>query len=68
MTVEPGRCPDCGSDDVSYGDISWLADGELQQEAYCGQCGCCFTEYFSTTYLETSVQEHGHKETTNEDQ
>lgn len=62
MTFEFGKCPECGSYNVDFGDIYWDDDmiyPRIQQECTCGDCGCEYLEKHNTTYACTDVEKHG---------
>ena len=64
MIFEFGRCPECESYNVIYGDITWNEDyvyPRIQQEAHCCDCGCEFREFYNTTPDGTETDEHGKK-------
>ena len=64
MIFEFGKCPECESYNVIYGDITWNEDyvyPRIQQEAHCCDCGCEFREFYNTTPDGTETDEHGKK-------
>lgn len=50
--TEPGKCPDCGSMNVTY-EVSHRAGDMLGYEFSCDDCKKSFIEWFSLTYVET---------------
>lgn len=54
-----GVCPFCGSDEVSYLEMNWLEDGTIEQECWCDNCNCDFSEYYKTEYIDTEIKEEG---------
>ena len=49
-TEEPkeaaGICPECGSQNVNFGDVEFK-DGENYQDCGCQDCGCLWNEYYT---------------------
>lgn len=41
----PGICPECGSQNVNFGDVEFK-DGENYQDCGCQDCGCLWNEYY----------------------
>lgn len=47
--MEKGKCPECGSDDITYGD-SELIDDSMGYRATCNKCLTEFTEWYDLVY------------------
>jgi predicted RNA-binding Zn-ribbon protein involved in translation (DUF1610 family) len=47
-----GECPNCGSQEVTYGD-STLEGESVGYEFTCDKCGKEFVEWYNLTYVET---------------
>ena len=53
---ENGVCPKCGSENIEYGDTNISGDS-LGYEFECQDCGCCATEWYDLTFVETVSDE-----------
>jgi transcription elongation factor Elf1 len=51
-----GRCPNCDSENISYGD-SELNDSSYTYEATCDDCGTEFTEEYNLHYTVSVIRE-----------
>lgn len=50
--MEEGRCPECGSDEVSYTG-SQIDGSSLGYDVVCDKCSTRFTEWYDLVYSET---------------
>ena len=67
MNFDFAKCPECGSYNLVFGDITWNDDTfepQIQQEASCGDCGCEFLELHNTSYERTKITTPGTGENT----
>lgn len=55
--LEPGKCPKCGSQMITYGALE-IEDGDfMYYPATCSDCGCKFKEWYSLTFQESEEDE-----------
>lgn len=50
---QEGVCPECGSTDITYGDIYWNTDRidpMVEQECICGNCQCEYKEQYNVKH------------------
>ena len=70
MIYDFGQCPECGSENVVFGNIYWDDDTmypRIQQECACEDCGCEYRELHDTSYAGANVDKHGNKHEENQE-
>ena len=56
-SAEPNKCPVCGSESISYGDLEGEFDGnKVYFEAWCDK-GHTFEEWYELTFIESVKKE-----------
>lgn len=62
---EFGTCPECGSLNLDYGDITWndlTLYPSIKQEVTCEDCGCNFNELYNAKPDTVDIIWHGNKD------
>lgn len=45
----PGNCPNCGSENVDFGDVEFTSNETCYQDCDCNECGCSWNEVYTFT-------------------
>lgn len=48
---EQGKCPKCGSGNLSYGTIESNGEAEVSYPFVCEDCGCTADEVYSLSFI-----------------
>ena len=49
-------CPNCGSQRITYGELTHLGDGDVAYVSTCDKCSCEFHEVYSLTHRGNNIQ------------
>lgn len=49
-------CPNCGSQRITYGELTHLGDGDVAYISTCDKCSCEFNEVYSLTHRCNDIQ------------
>ncbi len=56
MKNQPGICPECGSENIDFGDVEFQADTNFQ-DCSCNNCGCRWNEIYKFSQKEIIKKE-----------